>query len=300
VLGILPGLWALSRGWAGLPVNDHPFDSRSMWRSLLPYAIALWAINLLTNLFDLSDRYMILHYTIGSESVAQAAVGQYHSGRLIPTLLCSVSMMYAGVLMPYLAADWEAGRKEEAVQRLRRTLVMASVLGTAGSAVTLMAAPWIFEAWLQGRYSEGLRVMPQAFVICIWMSLIALAQLHVWLNERGKWFGAVLAMGIVVNLALNHFWLPVYGLDGAIMATLVSTGVVLGGLWYVMWRLRFTFDGQLIWISLLPLTLLLMPSTGAMASLLIIGLLPQFREVVAGGWRSFAGRYGLSWGFAGR
>lgn len=300
VLGVLPGVWALSRGWSGLPVNDTAFDSRSMWRSLLPYAIALWTINLLSNLFELSDRYMILHYTAGSESVAQAAVGQYHSGRLIPMLLCNVALMYAGVLMPYLAADWESGRKDEAIRRLRRTLVISSVVGTAGSAVTLMAAPWIFETWLQGRYSEGLRVMPQAFVICIWMSLIALAQLHVWLNEKGKWVGAALAVGIAVNVVLNYLWLPVYGLDGAVLATLVSTGVVLSGLWYVMWRLDFAFDGQLVWISLLPLTLLLMPSTGAITSLLIVGLLPQFREAVAEGWRSFAERFGLSGAVAGR
>jgi O-antigen/teichoic acid export membrane protein len=102
-----------------------------------------------------------------------------------------------------------------------------------------------------------------------------------------------LAVGIAVNVVLNYLWLPVYGLDGAVLATLVSTGVVLGGLWYVMWRLEFAFDGQLVWISLLPLTLLLMPSTGAITSLLIIGLLPQFREAIVEGGRAFAERFGL-------
>jgi len=295
-LGMLPGLWILRKGWRGLPVATVSFDSRSMWKSLIPYAIALWAINLLTNLFELADRYMILHYTAGGEAIAQAAVGQYHSGRLVPTLIGNMALMYAGVLMPYLAADWEAGRRRESVNMLRRTLMIATILFTAGAAITLMFAPWIFRALLQGRYGEGLRLMPHAFVICIWGALISLGQLHVWLNERGKWIGYVLATGIVVNLFLNYLWLPAFGLEGAVWATVVSTGVVLMGAWGILSRLDFSIDSQIYAISLLPLTLFLAPWSSVVASLLIVGLLPEVRDGLPAALRSrVAGRrFGLS------
>jgi O-antigen/teichoic acid export membrane protein len=278
ILGMLPGLWVLRKGWAGLPVGTEPLDSRSMWKSLIPYAIALWTINLLTNLFELADRYMILHYTVGGEAIAQAAVGQYHSGRLVPTLIGNVALMYAGILMPYLAADWEAGRLRESVTTLRRSLMITTLFFTAGAAITLMFAPWIFDALLEGRYSEGLRLMPHAFVICIWGSLISLGQLHVWLNERGKWVGIVLALGIVINLILNYMWLPSFGLDGAVWATVISTGVVLVGVLSVMHRLNFPIDSQLIGISILPLALFLPHWTSLAVSVLIFGVLPEVRS----------------------
>lgn len=277
-LGTLPGLWILWNGWGGLPTVETSFDSRSMWKSLIPYAIALWTINLLTNLFELADRYMILHYTVGGEAIAQAAVGQYHSGRLVPTLIGNVALMYAGILMPYLAADWEAGRRRESIVTLRRTLMIATSVFTAGAAVTLMFAPWIFETLLQGRYSEGLRLMPHAFVICIWGSLISLGQLHVWLNERGKWIGFVLAIGILLNLILNYLWLPTFGLEGAVWATVVSTGVVLVGAWGIMRWLDFPIDSQMYAISLLPLTLFLAPWSSLVASVLIVGIMPEMRD----------------------
>lgn len=94
VLGMLPER-ILRKGLSGLPVATASFDSRSMWKSLIPYAIALWTINLLTNLFELADRYIILHYTAGGEAIAQAAVGQYHSGRLVPTLIGNIALMFA-------------------------------------------------------------------------------------------------------------------------------------------------------------------------------------------------------------
>ncbi|HBJ34023.1 MAG TPA: spore cortex protein [Planctomycetaceae bacterium] len=277
IVGMLPGLWILRKGWGGLPVGTTPLDSRSMWKSLLPYAMALWTINLLTNLFELADRYMILHYTAGGEAIAQAAVGQYHSGRLVPTLIGNIALMYAGILMPYLAADWEAGRRREAVGALRRTLMIATIFFTAGAAITLMFAPWIFGTLLQGRYGEGLRLMPHAFVICIWGSLISLGQLHVWLNERGKWIGCALGVGIVINLVLNYLWLPSFGLDGAVWATVVSTGVVLIGVLGVMGRLEFSIDLQVIGVSMLPLALFLPPWTSLCVSVLILGLMPQAR-----------------------
>lgn len=278
MVGMLPGLWILRKGWAGLPVGTAAFDSRSLWQSLIPYAIALWTINLLTNVFELADRYMILHCTVGGEAIAQASVGQYHSGRLVPTLIGNVALMYAGILMPYLAADWEAGRRSESVSSLRRILMTATIFFTAGAAITLVFAPWIFGTLLQGRYGEGLRLMPHAFVICIWGALISLGQLHVWLNERGKWVGCALAVGIAINLILNYLWLPSFGLDGAVWATLVSTGVVLTGVLGVMRRLDFPIDSQLVGISVLPLVLFLPHWTSLVVSVLVLGVLPEVRQ----------------------
>ncbi|MFG0262175.1 MAG: lipopolysaccharide biosynthesis protein, partial [Novipirellula sp. JB048] len=65
LLASLPGGWALAHGWPRLPRSESRFQPASMWRRLLPYAAALWTMNLLSNLFEMSDRYMILHFTPG-------------------------------------------------------------------------------------------------------------------------------------------------------------------------------------------------------------------------------------------
>ncbi|WP_144057933.1 lipopolysaccharide biosynthesis protein, partial [Novipirellula maiorica] len=172
LIAILPGGWTLAKGWKGLPRSESRFDAPSMWRRLLPYAVALWIMNLLSNLFEMSDRYMILHFTSGGEQMGQAAVGQYHSGRIFPVLLMSLASMIAGVLMPYLAADWESGRREAVVDRIRKVLAALSLVFTLGAAATLWIAPWLFANLLQNRYADGLALMPMAFVFYIWASLV--------------------------------------------------------------------------------------------------------------------------------
>jgi len=257
VLATIPGAYVIARDWSGLPTSELTFDAPMMWKSLLPYAAALWMMNLLTNSFELSDRYMILHWTPGGETIASAAVGQYHSGRLIPTLLTSLAMMLGGVLMPYLSADWEAGRTDAVQQRLGQVLYWMAFTFTACAAITIGLSPLIFSTLLQGRYSDGLAIQPMAFAFCIWGATVTVAQSYLWVRERGGLMAVALIAGLVVNAALNFAWLPVYGLAGAVAATLVSNGIVMLVTGMMMARAGYRLDANLVWVAVLPLALVI-------------------------------------------
>ncbi len=291
LIAILPGAWTLANGWQGLPRSDSRFHAPSMWRRLLPYAIALWTMNLLSNLFEMSDRYMILHFTQGGEQMGQAAVGQYHSGRIFPVLLISLASMIAGVLMPYLAADWESDRREAVIERLRKVLAALSIVFTTGSAATLLIAPWLFANLLQNRYSDGLSLMPMAFVFYIWASLVMIGQDYLWVAERGKWVGVAIAVGLVINLVLNAALLPMLGLQGAVIATLSAHGVVMIGIWFAMNRHGFPLDFPMLLISILPASLLLGPAIALASVLMVIPMSPPLKSWIGEGMSLVAAKW---------
>jgi len=240
---------------------------RGMICRLAPYAGALWLMNLVGNCFELSDRYMILHFMptasdlsgVASELTGQAAVGQYHAGRIIPMLLLSLAMMISGILLPYLAADWEQRRVEKVQQRVRDVLTLVSLSFTAGSSVAILAGPWVFEVLLQGRYAQGLGLMPMALCFCTWSAMVTIGQTYLWTVERGKWVPLAMFAGLVSNLLLNALLLPRIGLDGAVIATLCSHGVVMVGVWIAMYKCGYRSGASWVLISLLPLTLLASP-----------------------------------------
>lgn len=256
VIATLPGIRVLVRDWSGLPQAESAFDSKQMWRSILPYAAALWVMNLLTNAFEMSDRCMILHLMPGGEDAAKAAVGQYHSGRLIPTLLSSLATMFAGVLLPYLTAEWEQGRKLAVETRLSHALFGLSAGFTACAAIAIAFSPMLFDSLLDGRYRDGLAIQPMAFTLCIWSAIVTLAQCYLWVRERGGLVGLALAAGLAVNILLSFVLLPAWGLQGAVVSALVSNGVVLVGVWVALIRVGYRVDSSLIWVSLMPLTLI--------------------------------------------
>ena len=281
VIAMSPGIWILVRRWSGLELSDQTFDAPGMWRRLLPYAAALWTMNVLANVFELSDRYMILHLTPGGEIAGQAAVGQYHSGRIIPVLLMSLASMISGVLMPYLTADWEAGRKQAVQDRLRGVLSALAVVFTTGAAIGLWVAPWMFHTLLQDRYSSGLSVMPMAFVFCIWASLVTVGQTYLWVTEKGKYVGVALGIGLVSNLTLNSLLLPLWGLPGAVTATLCSHGVVMLGIWVAMWRSGYPIDQTKVYLTLLPATLLAGPAIAIACVTVTLAANPQAQKMLS-------------------
>ncbi len=281
LLATTPGLWVLLRNWPDLPTSESTFESATMWRSLLPYAITLWLMNLLTNAFELSDRYMILHFYTGDDAAATSAVGQYHSGRLIPTLLTSLAAMLVGVLLPYLVADWEEGRRQWVQERLRRVLFLVSASFTLCAGIAIALSPILFDSLLESRYHDGLAIQPVAFTFCIWGSLVTVAQTFLWVRERGNLIGVVLALGLVTNLGLNACWIPTSGLAGAVYATLVANAVLLVGTGLILRRVGFKLDASSLWVALLPLSLVFGWGVAVAAS---IASLVLFRD--AGVWIS--------------
>ena len=174
-------------------------------------------------------------------------------------LLVSLATMIGAVLMPYLTADWEAGRKTQVREQLRQIMFAMSVFFTAGAAVSLLIAPWFFEVVLENRYTAGLSLMPMTFVFCIWISLGCIGQDYLWVVERGKWVAVGIGVGFALNIAMNFYLLPIWGLHGAVVATVASNGVVLLGLWLAMWKFGFELDQSTVVVSLLPVSLMLSP-----------------------------------------
>lgn len=229
VFGILPAVWVF---WkfreTGLESVEKTYlPHGEMWKRIAPFAIWLWASNFCHNFFEVSDRYMLIHWSSESFDLAQGFVGQYHSGRVVPLLLISVAAMLGGVLIPYMSAHWEAGRKDKAIEQLNWTLKLMSISFTAGSVLVLLFSPVLFDWILQGRYNDGLRVLPLTLVYCIWFCLFVVGQDYLWVAEKGKWAAFSIFVGLAANIGLNMLLIPKMGLTGAVVATTLGNAVNL-------------------------------------------------------------------------
>lgn len=271
LLASVPALFGLARSWKSFQTPQVTAVSAPFWKKLLPYAFALWVMNLLANVFELTDRYMLLHWNASGPEIGQRLVGQYHSSLIIPSLIVSVASLVAGVIMPYLVADWEQGRRRRVGERLRRMLVGATLAFTATGILAILFGEWIYEDLLQGRYSDGLGVLPLVLVFSIWSALAAIAQNYLWVSDQGRRVGYALAIGVTSNFILNTILIPRVGLQGAVVGTCISHGVVLLGILGANLRSGMRCDHALLWVMLLPASLLAGP-TLAILSLLGVAM----------------------------
>ena len=200
LLTSLGALWWLRRAWRMMPEAPTPQPERQLWSRLLPFAAWIVVSNLLTNLFDLADRQMIIHC---STFDALAEVGNYRSSRVMPLLLASVTALIAAVATPHLSHDWEAGRRQRVSVQMNLLLKLLAGGLTAAAVAMLAVAPLLFQVAFRGKYAGGLAVMPWTLIYCSWFGLTIVAQKYLWCAERVGLVSVALLAGLAVNVGLN-------------------------------------------------------------------------------------------------
>ncbi len=269
---LLASLGAICWIWPALKEVKPPTDRLSQfdfWPRLLRFAFFVWVTNLLINFFAVVDRYMIVHYSGMASSEALEQVGYYHSSQMVPLLLVSVADLLGGIIMPHLSRDWEAGRREQVGKQLNLFVKLTSLGMLAMGVCILLFSPFLFEVVLAGKYSGGLSVLPWTLAGCIWYGSYLIARNYLWCAERTRLAAMPLAFGVLLNILLNLLLLPLWGLQGAVIATSVSTLVTLAVILFLSYRNGMRVDSG-TWLLVISPLALTAGATTAIATLAVI------------------------------
>ncbi|MCA9104633.1 MAG: oligosaccharide flippase family protein [Planctomycetales bacterium] len=272
VIASVPAIPALRGMRAQGVMGSLATQPTGVWRKIWRYAGWNCVISVISNLFELSDRYML--QMLGGVDVheAHALVGQYHASRMIPVLLIGVAQMLTNMLLPFLVAHWERNERSEVVRMLNLTIKTLAIAMTFGGAAILTLAPLLYSILFNDRYDAGLSVLPMAMTYCIWFSLYTIGEDYLWCCEKGGWATGTLLIAVIANFVLNALFIPVMGLHGATLATLLGNGIAWGGLLLVSRRFGWNFSLSMALLSLLPLVLSLgvLPSLAACAAVMVL------------------------------
>lgn len=246
-----------------------------VWRRIGRYAVWNCLISFVGNLFELTDRYML--QMLGEVDVheAHALVGQYHASRMIPVLLIGFAQMITNMLLPFLAAHWERGEKQQVVDKVNLAIKFTSIAMTLGGAAILTLSPLLYSLLYGERYDSGLSVLPMAMTYCIWMSLFIIGEDYLWCCEKGGWATGAMILAVLANLGLNAAFIPSMGLEGATIATLVSNGFALALLYAAGHRFGWKVTPSVLILSLFPLVLSFGVLPGLVGCVLVLLLLSQ-------------------------
>ena len=276
LVGLLPAALFFVRNKEFIQNSNEPLDHAPMWAKVVPFAAWIWIANFLNNSCDSIDRFLLLHLTPSDSSVAQSHLGQYHSSLIIPQLLVGLAVVISGTLLPYLSAAWERKDFAEAKRILRWTLKTTALGFLTADLLILLAAPLLFNIGLQGKYAEGLSILPLTMVYSFWFCMLICAQNALWCTERLRWVALALTVGLIANVALNWICIPLYGLRGAAFATALANAICLATMLAIVQRDGWTIDCG-TWLACGLPVIMILPPPAAVASWILI---------VFGAWRS--------------
>ena len=274
-------LWRLWPTWRGLPPTVEPLPHRAFWSKILPYVGWVALTSLMANLFEIVDRYMIVHYSTTGPGEALALVGQYRSSRVVPLLMISIALMLGTMITPHLSHDWEQGRRDRVKTRLNLFLKLLGFALSGGAVLVLLAAPLLFDWALAGKFNEGRDVLPFTLTYCIWFGLTLVSQNYLLCAEKARLGSLALLIGLVVNIILNRILLPRFGLEGAVWATTVANFVALVLLSLFNRMLGFRLDRATVLVLALP-GLLAVSAWAVVGAMLAIAILAIFTDWILG------------------
>ncbi len=272
LVGAAYGFYLMKCQWATLPDSGTSFTHLSLWQRVAPFAIGLWLVNIATNLFDMVDRYMIVHFSGFPATEAQGMVGQYFSSMAVPILLVGLSTTLTHRVMPYLSEDWEAGRFEEVSDRVNLCTKMIGIMLALGSTVIMIIAPWMFDVVFGGKYNAGLAVLPLTIAFCYWKAISTSIYNFLYCVERTRLMCCSLILGLTVNIVLNAVLLPRIGLLGAAIATAAGCGINCATVHFFSVRNGYRMCAGTLWVLSFPFALPLGAATTAAALLVLIGV----------------------------
>jgi polysaccharide transporter, PST family len=293
--------WWLSPTWRGLPPVEQSLPQREFWGKIVPYVGWVSMTSLMANLFDVADRYMIVHFSgLGPEKSLEM-VGQYSSSRVVPLLMASVAVMLGTMFTPHLSRDWEQGRRDRVKTRLNLFLKLLAFSLCGGAVLILLAAPLLFDWALSGKFNGGRDILPYTMTYCIWFGMTLVSQNYLLCAEKARLGSLTLLIGLVVNVSLNRILLPRYGLIGAVSATMTANLVALTLLSTFNRMLGFRLHRGTVLALALPALLCLGPWVvlGAMAVVAVVAiptnwiLSPAERELLLDAWQRYRER--LPW-----
>lgn len=185
--------------------------TRELYAKMLSYCMPLIPNTVCSLIVSISDRYLVT-YMIG-----ESANGIYAVSNKIPTILMIVANIFAEAWQ--ISAVTEEEGRERFFSRVcgvyqaiafttAALLILTSQLSTA-----ILAAPEYYEAW---------RYIP-ILVSATTFSCIATFLSSIYMVEKKSVCTLVTTMlGAGINIVLNVWWIPVYGIYGAAAATLIS------------------------------------------------------------------------------
>ncbi len=183
--------------------------------AMLKYAVPLIPNTVLWWITNVSDRYLVAAFC------GEAANGMYAAAYKIPSLI----MLASGIFMD----AWQISAFTEKEERDR---FYSKVMATYSSLLFVMASGVILftrfvpKLLFAAEYYEAWRFIPVLVIAMVFTCIVNFLGSIYMLEKKSSRSLITAAVSAALNVALNLWWIPKFGVQGAAVATLVCYLVV--------------------------------------------------------------------------
>jgi O-antigen/teichoic acid export membrane protein len=164
------------------------------------------------------DRFLIAHF------LGEAAVGAYAAGYQVAARILETFFIWAGsAAFPLLLNAWETEGEAGAQRAARAGFALRLGIGApAALGIALVAAPLCEVLIGEGLRDEAARIAPWIALAALLAGLCDYFSDAFMLAKKVVQRALLLILPMILNLGLNVMLLPVMGINGAVVSTLLA------------------------------------------------------------------------------
>ncbi len=230
--------------------QDTKIREDDYYRKIFKYSIWLISFAIIEHLFKYTDRLMLNKF-LGLEEV-----GIYSIALNVAQLLFFFGMIAGNVLMPNLSRIWENGEKSRVVSLLNLSIKINIFLLLFLAILISLFKDQIITLLYSDVYIKSVSVVDILLIFSLLTSANWTIGGYAGIIEKTYIHTVVMIIGLIGNVALNYFLIPLYQLEGAAVATTVSFIISFIVINYWFYREGLKLRLSTIFMYIIPIILL--------------------------------------------
>lgn len=187
-----------------------------LWKSLVLFGIPLLLAGLPGVANEMADRFFIKYLMPADTSLAE--VGTYSAIYKLSIFLVMFNQAFRYAAEPFF---FKAGGEADAGPLLARTTrAFVAVVGLG--MVFVLATLDLLKHFIAAKYWDHLHLLPILLLANLFLALNTQMSMGYKLKDKTHLALRVTLVGFLLTVGLNLLWIPMWGIEGAAWATLVS------------------------------------------------------------------------------
>ncbi len=245
--------------------SEKESDIRKFWKRILSFSIWFSVVPILYQLFRYTDRIVITHL------LDMSHVGIYSVGANLSMLIFGLGRSLNTVINPRLSLYWDKGNKDKMFGLFNVYLQFLSYFMIIMGFMVIVFKRYLIFYMFGKEYMDAVNVINYLVLFGIFNVLGFAVGIYLSIIEKTSLYVIPVIFSVLVNIVLNIYLIPLMGIKGAALATMITYFISFLITLILAARNGFIFDKFTLFMIFSPFIVLL-PIIYSLVVIIVISL----------------------------